>query len=69
MANLHPDDVVAILGPLSDAAIAAIVVSGATQRDLVEAKAWLDRTVPENAAPVGRISVVVDILRGEGSRR
>ena len=67
MANLHREDVLAVLGPIDEILVAEIIATGATQRDLVEAQAWVaaDDALMDDGRPLpeGRAGALVAVLR------
>jgi hypothetical protein len=66
MAELSRDEVVAIVGPIGDAAIAEIIATGITRDDLIAAHNRVVRDMKSDkpGAPLepGRFTEVVEIL-------
>lgn len=66
---LTHDDVTAVLGPLPDAKIAAIIESGATVADLEQAKIWLagsnDAMADLQRQASGAVAAVCDIVTAD----
>ena len=73
MSELSRDEVVAILGPLSDVVVAEVIATGITKDELVAARARVirDRKTHDPGPPLepGRFAHAVEILerlRGRG---
>jgi hypothetical protein len=66
MSELSRDEVVAILGPLSDVVVAEVIATGITKDELVAARARVvrDRKTHDPGPPLepGRFAKVVEIL-------
>lgn len=60
------EDVISVLGPVDDAAVAEVVASGATVADLREAWAWLneDEALMSRGRPLPgtRVAALIDLL-------
>jgi hypothetical protein len=65
MSTLSRDEVIAAVGPVSDATAAEIIGTGITQSELAKACAWVAEDAAVNDAtrlPTGRIGAVIGIL-------
>lgn len=66
MTTLTREDVVALLGPVDDLIAAQIIATGASAKELAEARAWIanDEPLLEEGRPraTGRVARLVDIL-------
>lgn len=63
---LTPEEVVQTIGPVDNAVVASIIATGATQDELVEARAWLanDEALIDSGRSMaaGRVGQLVRIL-------
>ena len=70
MSDVSRDDVVAVFGEMSDAAVAQIIATGATRAELAQARAWAahDATVQGHRPklPLGPVGHVVEIVERSG---
>jgi hypothetical protein len=57
-----------LLGPVEESLIAAVLATGATAGDVIEARAWTeaDEVTDQQHAPTGIVGEVYDILVAEG---
>lgn len=66
MAPVTRDDVIAALGRIDDDRIAAVIATGATRRELAEARAWIanDEPLMNAGRPLasGRVGRLVELL-------
>jgi uncharacterized membrane protein YkvA (DUF1232 family) len=66
MTQLTRDDVIKVVGEIDDVAIAEIIGTGATAKELAEAQAWLanDEALMNAGRPLpsGRVGELVEIL-------
>lgn len=66
MQQLTRDDIINAFGRVDDDVVAQIIASGATLRDLTEARAWLDSNEPlmndGRALAGGAVARLVEIL-------
>ncbi len=64
MSNLTREDVLAVLGPINDFLIVDIITSGATMRDLAEARTWLSGDPDDESRPIpeGRLGAIITLL-------
>jgi hypothetical protein len=65
MSELSRDEVIAAVGPISDAAIAEIIATGVTREELAKACAFVDASDVATAGreiPVGRIGHAISII-------
>jgi hypothetical protein len=64
--RLTREDVISAFGRVDDSVVAQIIASGATLRDLAEARAWLDSNEPlmndGRPLPGGAVARLVEIL-------
>ncbi len=73
MAVLTRDDVTAVLGPVDDHLIAAVLATGATRDEFAMAEAWYGNDeAPMNAGDrlaSGRVGQILDLLQAADDSR
>lgn len=61
-----PEMVAAVFGPLDDSLVVAILATGASEDELLEARAWMEGDSKDMAAggftPVGRVALLIGLL-------
>ncbi|WGF90760.1 hypothetical protein [Marinivivus vitaminiproducens] len=69
---MRSEEITAILGPVDEALIAAIVQTGASAEELAQAWAWVcadDALIGEGRPlPSGRVAELIDLLIAEDDR-
>ncbi|EJC84058.1 hypothetical protein Rleg4DRAFT_6171 [Rhizobium leguminosarum bv. trifolii WSM2297] len=62
-------DVVAVLGPVDETLVSAVIATGATQAELAEAWAWISNDEAlmgeGRRLPTGRVATLADLLKDD----